>query len=105
MFSAGVVLYFLHFPQNMSRVIPGQIALPSSCDPDLIELIQSLLRVEPTSRPSASSCLNHPYIRSTFVDQMVIEGELVDQNKKIHAVRDLLTRKRRENRNRNKNSS
>ena len=99
MFSAGVVLYFLHFPQNMSRVVPGQLTLPSACDLDLAELIKLLLEVESKSRPSAANCLNHPYVRSTFVDQMVIEGELVDQNKKIHAVRDLLTRIRRENRN------
>lgn len=98
MFSAGAIMYFLHFPQNMSRFIPGDLTLPPSCDLDLADIIQKLVQIDPALRPSASSSLNHPYIRSTFVDQMVLDGELVDQNKKIHAVKDLFRRLRRENR-------
>eukprot|EP00602_Paraphysomonas_sp_CaronLab_P011304 CAMPEP_0185039532 /NCGR_PEP_ID=MMETSP1103-20130426/36457_1 /TAXON_ID=36769 /ORGANISM="Paraphysomonas bandaiensis, Strain Caron Lab Isolate" /LENGTH=1230 /DNA_ID=CAMNT_0027578455 /DNA_START=47 /DNA_END=3739 /DNA_ORIENTATION=- len=98
MYSVGVVLFFLHFPNELNRVIPGNTVIPSSCDAELANLIQSLLDIDSSKRPTAAHALNHPYIRSTFVDQMVLEGEVVDQNRKLHAVRDLFKRVRSENR-------
>jgi hypothetical protein len=100
LYSAGAILFFLHFPQNMSRVIPGEMmTFPPTCDPDLADLILKLLLTDPAHRPTATNALNHPYSRSTFVDQMVLDGELIDQNKKIHLVKDLFKRIRKENRN------
>jgi hypothetical protein len=40
----------------------------------------------------------HPYFRSTFIERLQEEGEVVEQDRKLEAVRDLFNRVRLENR-------
>lgn len=49
-------------------------------------------------RPTAAAALMHPYFRSTFVERLLQEGEVVEQDRKLEAVRDLLHKVRQENR-------
>ena len=51
-----------------------------------------------TLRPTAAAALMHPYFRSTFVERLLQEGEVVEQDRKLEAVRDLLHKVRQENR-------
>ena len=98
MYSFGVLLLFMHYPTIVTTLIPGSLALPPSCEAELSDLIQRLLSLMPNARPSAATALMHPYFRSTFVERLLQEGEVVEQDRKLEAVRDLLHRVRSENR-------
>ena len=83
MYSFGVLLALMHFPNAVDRIMPGQPILisdsagsSSAGDADVIQLIHSLLAVEPKARPSAAQCVVHSYFRATFVDRLVTEGEV-----------------------------
>lgn len=98
MYSFGVVLFFMHFPDKMQLVVPGNTSIPNSSNIELSNLITKLVDVDDTKRPTAVNALTHPYFRDTFVDNMLNEGEVVEQDKKLDAVRDVLRRVRSENR-------
>jgi hypothetical protein len=98
MFSFGVLLLFMHYPASLTSLIPGTPPiLPTSCDPELADLIRRLLVLNPSQRPTAAAVLMHPYFRGTFVERLMEEGEVVEQNRKLEAVRNLLHRVRSEN--------
>jgi hypothetical protein len=88
----------MHNPQAALNLIPGNVVLSSTLDPELVDLISRLLAVSPAMRPSAAQALMHPYFRTTFVERLVEEGEVVEQNRKLEAVRSLLHQARTENR-------
>lgn len=95
MYSVGVVLFQIHFPGHPGGgPVPGAIQVPDGSDHELKDLITALLDVEPSKRPTASSALLHPYFRQCYIDRLVNMGELVEQNKKLEAVRALLYRAR-----------
>ena len=98
MYSFGVLLLFMHQPNAISNLIPGNVMLPPTLDPELSDLIGRLLVLTPSQRPPAASALMHPYFRSTFVERLLQEGEVVEQDRKLEAVRDLFHRVRSENR-------
>jgi len=112
MYSFGVLLMFMHFPNSLATLLPGQPNIPlspvhysssnrsdnsshantsstnsSSSDSDLIQLIQKLLSLEPKDRPTAANCVVHPYFRATYMDRLLKEGEVVEQDRKLEAVR------------------
>jgi hypothetical protein len=100
MYSFGVLFYFMHFPKEFSIFIPSQsVRFPPHADADLCDLIQSLITMDPLARLSAATALTHPYFRATFVDRLLQEGEIVEQDRKLEAVRNLLSRTRQNNRN------
>jgi serine/threonine protein kinase len=101
MFSFGCLLFFIHFPREFAQLVPSQVSFPrdSNADADLCDLIQRLLSVDPLFRPTAASALSHSYFRATFVDRLMQEGEIVEQDRKLDAVRNLLSRTRAANRN------
>ena len=98
MYSFGVLLFFMHFPQQTAGLVPGDPRIPANNDAELTDLIQRLLAISPSARPTAASALQHPYFRSTFVDRLVQDGEVVEQDRKLDAVRNLLYRARADNR-------
>jgi len=98
MYSFGVLLYFMHFPSHVSNLVPGDPRIPANNDAELTDLIQRLLSISPTARPTAASALMHPYFRSTFVERLMQDGEVVEQDRKLEAVRNLLHRARSDNR-------
>ena len=98
MYSFGVVVYYMHFPTEIADLIPGNPRIPQNNDADLIDLLKRLLAVNASQRPSAASALMHPYFRSTFVERMMQDGEVVEQDRKLDAVRNLLHCARSENR-------
>jgi hypothetical protein len=57
-----------------------------------------MLALTPATRPTAAAALMHPYFRTTFVERLLDEGEVVEQSKKLEAVRSLLDNTRSENR-------
>jgi hypothetical protein len=98
MYSFGVLLLFMHHPTGLVSLVPGMVpALPASIDPELGDLIRRLLILNPTQRPSAAAVLMHSYFRGTFVERLMEEGEVVEQNRKLEAVRNLLQQVRSEN--------
>lgn len=98
MYSFGVLLYFMHFPSQVANLVPGNPRFPPNSDVELTDLIQKLLAISAATRPSAAAALMHPYFRSTFVERLMQDGEVVEQDRKLEAVRDLLHRARSENR-------
>jgi len=119
MYSFGVLLMFMHFPNSLATLLPGQPNIPlspvhysssnrsdnsshantsstnsSSSDSDLIQLIQKLLSLEPKDRPTAANCVVHPYFRATYMDRLLKEGEVVEQDRKLEAVRNMLQKTR-----------
>ena len=98
MYSFGVMIFYMHFPTEMANLIPGNPRIPPNNDADLVDLLKRLLAINATQRPSAASALMHPYFRSTFVERMMQDGEVVEQDRKLDAVRNLLHRARSENR-------
>jgi len=98
MYSFGVLLYFMHFPSEVENILPGNPRIPPNNDAEMTDLIQKLLVVNPSMRPTAASALMHPYFRSTFVERLMQEGEVVEQDRKLEAVRNLLHNARQENR-------
>eukprot|EP01033_Poteriospumella_lacustris_P000704 gene704-499_t len=102
MYSFGCLLYFMHFPREFNQLIASQVTFPRGqhqADADLCDLIQQLLAVNPQSRPTAATALTHAYFRATFVDRLMQEGEIVEQDRKLDAVRNLLSRTRAAHRN------
>lgn len=98
MYSFGMLLFYMHFPTKISALAPGMVQVPSSCDAELGNLILSLLEVEPRKRPLAAAALMHPYFRITFVDKLLQDGEVVEQKRKLDAVRNVIERTRSLNR-------
>ena len=99
MYSFGALLYFMYFPSEFGSLLPGQPRLAPSCDPELADLITKLVVLSAASRPSAASALMHPYFRSTFMERLLKDGEIVEQDRKLDAVRNLIHRARSDNRN------
>lgn len=94
MYSFGMLLYFMHFPKEFSQLVPGQLRFPANADADLSNIITQLVSLDPLARPSAATALTHAYFRATFVDRLMEEGEIVEQDRKLDAVRNLLSRTR-----------
>lgn len=97
-------LVFLHDFFNFRRYL-FQTFTPSSHAPSSSSLPYAssytpllVLQINIATRPSAAQALMHPYFRSTFVERLQEEGEVVEQDRKLEAVRDLLHRVRMENR-------
>ena len=85
-------MYYLHFPGEIGQLIPGTVRIPSTnTDFQLEELMRALLSVDPSTRPSASSTLVHGYFRSTFVDSLYQSGEFVEKERRLDAVRRLIS--------------
>jgi serine/threonine protein kinase/N-acetylneuraminic acid mutarotase len=99
MYSFGVLLTAIHFPDTVTTIIPGSIVLPGQADPELSDLIKKLTQIDITTRPTAAQALLHPYFRRSFVERLQQEGEIVEQDRKLDAVRDMLRNARYENRN------
>lgn len=99
MFAFGMLLYFMHFPRDFAQLVPSLVRFPANADAELCDLILSLLAADSTARPTAASALTHPYFRGTFVDRMMQEGEIVEQDRKLEAVRNLFSRTRTNHRN------
>lgn len=98
MYSFGVLLYYMHFSQNIAGLVPGDPRIPENNNIELTDLIRRLLSISPSARPTATSTLTHPYFRSTFVEKLMQDGEMVEQDRKLDAVRHLVYRVRGENR-------
>lgn len=79
-------------------MVPGHVKIPPSCDPELNDLLTKLLDINPSQRLTAISALMHPYFRVTFVEKLLKDGEVVEQDRKLEAVRSMLQRCRTENR-------
>lgn len=90
MFSFGVLLLFMHYPTL--SFIPGNLRLPINCEIELSDILQLLLVVNVSTRPSASTALIHPYFRLIFAERLMEEGEVIDQERKLEAVNSLLRR-------------
>ncbi len=98
MYSFGVLLYYMHFPTAFQTLIAGNPRIPANNDPELVDLLQLLLALNPATRPRAAAALMHSYFRATFVERLMQEGEVVEQDRKLEAVRNLLHKARSENR-------
>ena len=88
----------MHFPTLFDTLIPGQSYVPGNNDSDLTSLIQSLIQPDPADRPTAATAAKNVYFTTTFVDRLINEGEVVEQDRKLEAVRNLLSRTRYLNR-------
>lgn len=99
MYSFGMLLYFLYYPNEAVNLLPGQVNFPLDIDADLANLVANLILLDPLKRPSASTALSHPFFSSTFVDRLMQEGEIVDQDRKLDAVRSLMQRTKAIHRN------
>lgn len=88
----------MHFPNKLSSAIAGNIRIPSSAEPELTDLLEKLLSVDPALRPTANMALLHPFFRLTFAEKLLRDGEVVEQDRKLEAVRNMLHRCRHENR-------
>ena len=99
MYSFGMVLYFMHFPKEFTQLVPGQLRFPTTADADLSNIIGQLVVMDPVCRPSAATALTHAYFRATFVDRLMEDGEIVEQDRKLNAVRNMLSRTRATYRN------
>ena len=97
MYSYGVLLLYMHYPNLAITFVPGNLNLPISCETELADLIVKLLSIDKMSRPTAAGSLMHPYFRCSFMERLLQEGEVVAQDRKLEAVRDLLHRVRLEN--------
>jgi hypothetical protein len=95
MYAVGVVLYSMHFP-DQPPPIAGAVSVPLDADADLRDLVKKLLDTDPLRRPTASNALLHPYFRQSHIDRMVNLGEIMEQAKKLGAIRTLLHRARYE---------
>jgi hypothetical protein len=54
--------------------------------------------VDAATRPTAAQALLHPYFRRSFAERLQQEGEVVEQDRKLDAVRNMLQRARDDNR-------
>jgi len=97
MYSFGAILFFIHFPDQFHTLVPGCPVTPVYNDVELLDLMRKLLRVDHTLRPSAATSLLHGYFHNSFIERLIVEGELVEQDKKLDAVRNLISRVRSEN--------
>lgn len=98
MYSYGILLYYIHFPNLFSTIVPGKVHIPANNDSELSDLITRLVDVDPSKRLSANTALMHPYFRVTFVERLMQDGEIVAQDRKLEAVRSMLDRTRASNR-------
>jgi len=96
MYSYGVLIFFMYFPNKFHELIPGFISIPSN-DIELSDLLVKLLDVNPLNRPTANNALMHRYFRITYVERLLSEGEIVEQDRKLEAVRSVLYHSRMEN--------
>lgn len=101
MYSFGILLFYMHFPDKLNKIVPGYTSsiIPASSDMELSDLLEKLIDINPNVRPSAVSALMHPYFRSTFVEKLLQDGEVVEQDRKLEAVRSMLHKCRLENKN------
>eukprot|EP01038_Epipyxis_sp_PR26KG_P005560 gene5560-7682_t len=107
MYSFGILLYYMHFTHNSESTnqsvivtpVAGLVKIPPNNDVELTNLMESLLIVNPINRPTAASALMHPYFRITFIDRMLQEGEMVEQDRKLEAMRNLIKTTRKSNKN------
>ncbi|KAK3241533.1 hypothetical protein CYMTET_48711 [Cymbomonas tetramitiformis] len=60
--SAGAVLYWLHFGEEPVLRGRGTVAVPATADDALRELLEALLQREPSQRPTAAEVLVSPYM-------------------------------------------
>lgn len=89
MYSFGVLLLYMHYPAVAAALVPGSVHIPPGSDPDLSDLIQKLLVLTASLRPAAAAALMHPYFRSTFVERLMQEGEVVEQVRWMDAILDI----------------
>jgi serine/threonine protein kinase len=98
MYSYGVLLFAMHFGSDVSTLVPGNPQIPlDSAGSELDSLIRKLTKVEAAQRLSAAQALLHPYFRVAFAERLQQEGEVVEQDRKLDAVRNLLARARVDN--------
>ena len=86
MYAFGATLQWIH-DQVFSKKHP---------DEDLRRLLSGLLNVDADKRPSAADAMLHPYFQNSYLDRFIAGGDLVGQNEKLDAVRDLVKRVRSE---------
>ena len=94
----GVLLYCLHYDRDPGSIIPGDLQIPAQSDTELASLIKSLTSLEPSDRPTAAQALLHPYFRRSYAERLEQEGEVVEQDRKLDAVRNMLQKAREDNR-------
>jgi len=101
MFSFGATLRWLH--ERTSSQGGGHAAVAHHQQEhhhgdasSLRRLVGSLTAESPAERPSATDAMLHPYFQNSYMDRFIAGGDVVGQNEKLDAVRDLLKRVRSE---------
>jgi hypothetical protein len=98
MYSFGILLYCLHYDQDPDSIIAGDLHIPAQSDPELAHLIKRLTSMEPDQRPTAAQALLHPYFRRSYAERLEQDGEVVEQDRKLDAVRNMIQKAREDNR-------
>eukprot|EP00752_Nemacystus_decipiens_P001338 g1328.t1 len=108
MYSLGAVLFHMHFPDHPTGPLPitaaaaggggsggggdggaGLGSIPRSADAATAGLLRALLAVDPAKRPRASDALQAEYFRVSHVSRLQEDGALLEQTRKLEAVRAL----------------
>ena len=74
--SAGVILYMMavgrlpwntsSLPKMMKLIVNGSFSIPSSVPFAIQSLINMMMKVNPSERPSATQCLNHAFLKQNI---------------------------------------
>jgi len=104
MYSFGATLRWLHReapgvrdePKEEQRRRQQSSSSGSQPDEDMKHLLSVLTATDPDLRPSAADAILHPYFQNSYMDRFIAGGDLIGQNEKLEAVRDLLRRVRSE---------
>jgi serine/threonine protein kinase len=64
-YSLGATLFDLYFPVKTYPEVKQRKVFPQQADPQLKQLLQAMLSVDPTHRPTAQDVLEHPFFTVT----------------------------------------
>lgn len=98
MFSFAATLQWLHVVcADTDKLKRSRLSRASSLpDDELRRLIETLMADNPAKRLSAADALLHPYFQNSYMDRYIAGGDIVGQNEKLEALRDLLRQVRLE---------
>ncbi|CAM9525155.1 unnamed protein product [Scytosiphon promiscuus] len=110
MYSMGAVLFHMHFPDHPTGPLPitegapgnaaggggGIGSVPRGADAPTAGLLKALLAADPSKRPRASDALQADYFRVSHVSRLQEDGALLEQTRKLEAVRALFRNVREE---------